>query len=476
MFRIGLALVSTVVLVFTGYAYWTLRDLAGGLTSTDVIGSELSEPDGATDILLVGNDSRTDAQGDPLPEEVLRELRTTDEGGNLTDTMILVRIPNGGGRASAVSFPRDTMVRLTDGFGTHKLTEAYSRAQNDAREDLAAQGVSDERTLDRRSRAAGQRFLIENIERFAGVSIDHYAEVNLLGFYQITKAVGGVDVCLRAPVDDSEFSGAVFPAGPQRIEGADALSFVRQRHNLPRGDLDRVVRQQVFMSGLVRKMLSTGTLANPAKLASLSEAMQDAVILDKGWDLVSFAQQMQGIAARNVEFRTIPLQDNGDGTIDADPREVRRFVDDMLLSPEERQEQARSDPERVNVVVSVFNGSGVASLADRVSEEIAAEGFGAGTVEAVDSVSRTVVAHAPEEASTGALVSNALGGVPVEVDEEVAPGTVAVFLAPGYDGPGNQNFAGEGPMRLDGSASGQEQEAVGSPQNPITANGVPCVN
>ncbi len=469
-------MLSAVILVFTGYAYWTLRDLAGGLTSTDVIGSELSEPDGATDILLVGNDSRTDAQGDPLPAEVLRELRTTDEGGNLTDTMILVRIPNGGGRASAVSFPRDTMVRLTDGFGTHKLTEAYSRAQNETREDLVAQGITDERTLDRRSRASGQRFLIENIERFAGVSIDHYAEVNLLGFYQITKAVGGVDVCLRAPVDDSEFSGAVFPAGPQRIEGADALSFVRQRHNLPRGDLDRVVRQQVFMSGLVRKMLSTGTLANPAKLASLSEAMKDAVILDKGWDLVSFAQQMQGIAARNVEFRTIPLEDNGDGTIEADPREVRQFVDDMLLSPEERREQTRSSPEPEDVAVSVFNGSGVRSLAGRVSDEIADEGFGADTVETVSPEPRTIVVHAPDEEQVGELVSDALGGMPMEADEEVAPGTVAVFLGPGYDGPGNQNFAGEGAMRLDGSAPEQQPETEGSAENPITANGVPCVN
>ncbi|MEU6130921.1 LytR family transcriptional regulator, partial [Saccharopolyspora sp. NPDC047091] len=98
------ALLSVVVLGGSAYAWGAFNGFTGGLSGSDVIGSGFNSPDGATDVLLVGNDSRTDAEGNPLPEDVLKELRTTDdEGGDLTDTMILVRIPNGGQRASAVS-------------------------------------------------------------------------------------------------------------------------------------------------------------------------------------------------------------------------------------------------------------------------------------------------------------------------------------------------------------------------------------
>ncbi|MBZ4341508.1 LCP family protein, partial [Mycobacterium tuberculosis] len=78
-------------------------------------------------------------------------------------------------------------------------------------------------------------------------------------------------VCLNEAVDEP-LSGARFPAGVQTLNGTQALSFVRQRHDLPRGDLDRIVRQQVFMASLVRNVLSAGTLTNPSRLRELSNA------------------------------------------------------------------------------------------------------------------------------------------------------------------------------------------------------------
>ncbi len=476
-----MALLSVIIISTTGYAWGTLRNLNAGLRGSDVISSGLSAPDGATDILLVGNDSRTDAQGNPLPQEVLDKLRATSDGSanDLTDTMILVRIPNGGQRASAVSFPRDTQVDMEQ-FGENKLNSALARAQSAARSRLQAQGVSGDQ-LAKKARAEGQRFLIKTIEQLAGVSIDHYAEVNLLGFYQLTKAVGGVKVCLKEPVDDSEYSGAVFPAGPQVISGADALAFVRQRHGLPRGDLDRIVRQQVFMSSLANKILSAGTLSSPAKLADLMDALKNSIVLDKGWDVVSFAQKMQGIAAGNIKFHTIPVTMTEDG-LTVDPDEVKRFVDNLLLPPGKRQaqqqEQAATEERRSSTTVNVYNATGIGGLAGRVREDLVDAGFGQGvSANAPSMMSRSVVEYAPGEKKAAEQVAKELGGLPLRPDDSVESGSVSVYVGDDYDGPGRQNFGGNKTMRLDGvqKASPASSQQPGSGNQPITAGGVPCV-
>ncbi|MFR9731048.1 LCP family protein [Saccharopolyspora sp. MS10] len=479
-----MALLSVVVLGTTGYAWGTLRNLNNGLSGSDVIGSGLNSPDGATDVLLIGNDSRTDADGNPLPEDVLRTLRTTDdEGGDLTDTMILMRIPNGGQRASAVSFPRDTLVELGNGYGEQKLNSALGRAKSEARHELEAEGVTDSRELELRSKAEGQKFLIKTIEELAGVSIDHYAEVNLLGFHDITTAVGGVDVCLLEDVDDSDYSGAVFEAGPQTIAGADALAFVRQRHGLPRGDLDRVVRQQVFMSGLAGKMLSSGTLSDPTKLSALMEALKKSVVLDQGWDVVDFAQQMSGIAGGDIDFQTIPVElvgESGVEDVEANPREVKQFVDNLLLPPAERQakEQAAkaAEEQRSGTTVSVFNASGETGLASEVLSALSEEGFAQGGSSNADSMPSSLVYHAPGDEAVAQQVADSLGGLPLRESSNLGQGTVEVYVGGDYQGPGAQNFAGRGQIRLDGPRPLPAQQNPNGPEEPITAGGVPCVN
>jgi len=118
----------------------------------------------------------------------------------------------------------------------------------------------------------------------------------------------------------------------QTLTGPDALSFVRQRKNLPRGDLDRITRQQVFMASLARKVLSAGTLTNPAALGQLSAAVQRSVVIDSGWNVVGFAVQLSGLAGGAVRFRTIPVvnpdatTDLGVSVVDVDPDAVRAVV------------------------------------------------------------------------------------------------------------------------------------------------------
>ena len=137
-------------------------------------------------------------------------------------------------------------------MGGHKIKEAYGLAKYYAELKLIKQGVPNPQR-EQLSREAGRTATIQTISQLLGVPIDHFAEVNLVGFYDLATALGGVQVCLNHAVNDSHYSGAIFPAGLQTITGADALKFVRQRHGLPNGDLDRTHRQQAFITGVITK-------------------------------------------------------------------------------------------------------------------------------------------------------------------------------------------------------------------------------
>ncbi|MFR9731619.1 LCP family protein [Saccharopolyspora sp. MS10] len=322
--RVCVALLSAVVLAATGYGWANYGDLPWELSTSSA--TDGATADGATDILLVGLDSRTDAQGRPLPDRVLRELGAGQNPASLTDTLILVHVPENGSRATAFSIPRDTYTTIP-GHGEHKINSAYGRGKAAA---AASLGALDGPERERRAADAGRALVTESVERLTGSQIDHYAEVNLFGFAQLTDAVGGVPVCLRRPAHDP-LSGADFAAGHQRLQGAEALKFVRQRHGLPRGDLDRMVRQQAFLAGLVRTATSGGLLSQPGELRELIEAARASVVLDREWDVLTFAQRMRGIAAGDVEFSTIPIRDAAYDTRDGqavrvDPIEVARAV------------------------------------------------------------------------------------------------------------------------------------------------------
>lgn len=330
------AVVSAVVLTAAGYGWSSYRALAGSLVTSDVLGAPTGGPVRTArtiTALLVGVDSRTDALGNPLPRTLLDELHAgPDEGQLNTDTIILLRLPADPGKpAVAVSFPRDSYVRLAGELGTHKINSAYGRAVVEARRTLSAQGRTGA-DLERAALEAGRRELVATVQQLTGIPIDHYAEVNLAGFVELTDAVGGVPVCLNAPVDDPGYSGAVLPAGPQQLRGGDALAFVRQRHGLPDGDLDRITRQQAYLAGLAHSLLGAGTLTDPGAVARLLEIVTRYVVVDQGWDLDHLVAQLGRLPAATVQFHTIPtvrpdLRTPYDGiAVQIDEAQVRSFV------------------------------------------------------------------------------------------------------------------------------------------------------
>ncbi|MEV6240395.1 LCP family protein [Lentzea sp. NPDC051838] len=333
--RTLVALVAVTTLAFSGY-FWTALRLVQQNTNTTQILEVLenipnSPPaeDGALDILLVGSDSRTDAQGRPLPADVLRKLRTEGTDTVNTDTIIVMRIPRNGGKASAISIPRDTYVPIP-GFREDKINSAYGAVKYLTAERLQAEGVSDQQERERKSDEAGRKALVQVVQDLTGMRIDHYAEINLYGFYLLTEVIGGVRVCLKAGTSDPN-SGANFRAGEQVISGGDALSFVRQR-NMPGGDLGRIQRQQVFMSQAMKQLLSAGTFTDPGRMNGLLDAISKSVVIDEKLDLATLATQAQGLASGNVEFATIPVtnidarNERGQSVVTVDRDAVKAWV------------------------------------------------------------------------------------------------------------------------------------------------------
>jgi LCP family protein required for cell wall assembly len=480
--RTVLVVASALVLLLTGTAWALYRDVTAGISTTDVIAG--GGDGGDLNILLVGVDSRTDAHGRPLPPEVQRMLSSGPDTGVLnSDTIILLHVPEGGGAATAFSIPRDAYVDIP-GYRRDKINAAYPATKARAAERLAAEGV---REPEREAEAAeeGRTALIRTVENLTGQTVDHYAEVNLLGFHNLTTAIGGVDVCLRKAVDDP-LSGAHFAAGPQTISGTDALAFVRQRHGLPEGDLSRIRRQQVFMAAVADKILSSGTLTDPARLAALVGVAQQSLVIDANWDLLGFAQQAAGLAAGNLQFVTIPTN-GGDSNSRGDvvlvePRAVAAFIEQRIAeqaaaaqAAEESAAVAQAVPPpppdliASRYVVEVRNGSELGGMAASVAARLRELGFARGIVDNTAATDTSVVRYTGADGDAAAAVAEQLGGISTEHDEAVAPGHLSVVLGADFD-PAVVPSTDEPPAPPAATSSAPE------PTQPITAAGVPCID
>jgi LCP family protein required for cell wall assembly len=486
--RAVVALLSASALTATGFGWHYYQDLSGGINTTNVIIGGQPHPAGTDqNILLVGVDSRTDAQGNPLSKRVLAELHSGAEEGVLnSDTIILLHVPADGGKVTGISIPRDSYVDIP-GYGKNKINSAYPQATLAAAAKLRNRGL-DEAAVDRESRTAGRTELIKTVEKLTDVKIDHFAEVNLLGFYQLTNAIGGVEVCLKAPTKDFR-SGANFKAGRQVISGGDALAFVRQRHGLPQSDFSRIRRQQVFLAAVAHKILSAGTLTSPSKLQGLIDTAKASVVLDSGWDILGFARQASNLAGGNLEFMTIPTAgadtNSAGDVVLVDPDEVSQFVKQHIGAAPDASATPRpgdTNTEKVSpsdVTVDVRNGTGRSGLAGEVSDKLSDLGYQEGKLDNVDEPSASTVHYPPGHSDAGEQVADLLGGMRTEQDAKVPAGRVRVYLASDFslsDIRSDSSTSGSSGSSSSSSRRGRSTAPPPPPAPPITADGVPCVD
>jgi LCP family protein required for cell wall assembly len=457
------AVLSAALLATSGWGWYLGQVAQATVNRTDAIptsgNEDTSHSGSAMNLLLVGKDNRADLTPDQLAQ---LNAGASDSGGMNTDTMILVHVPADGSSASFVSFPRDSYVQIP-GHGQDKLNAAFSYGYNSA-----GSGASDSQ-----KQSAGAQLLVQTISQLTGLQIDHYAEVDLLGFFQLSNIVGGVQVNLCHAVDDSYYSGAVFPAGVQTISGADALKFVRQRHGLPRGDFDRIIRQQVFIAGVLRNILSSNVLFDLGKQNQLVQAAAKSVTVDQSLNLLQLASQMQSVTATSINFQTIPFV--GDDH-DAQGRYILRLQDANTLhtffahlSADSTTSTATTPtaPQTVapsTVKVAVYNGSGTAGLATKTKTALETAGFVVTSTGNADknTYTKTEIRYAAGDEARANTLAAAIPGATLNQVDNATTGTVQLVVGSDFNG------VGQGVTPTTASTTTGE--------NPRTAADTSCIN
>ncbi|HJQ43423.1 MAG TPA: LCP family protein [Jatrophihabitantaceae bacterium] len=429
------ASISLVVLLGSGIAWVTFKNFNADVPRGEpvpALGAGEHDPDGsAQNILLIGNDTRAGATAAEL-----KALHTGhDKSTANADTMMVLHVPSGNGRPTLVSFPRDSWVTIP-GHGRGKINSAYPDGYNAAKS--AGRG-------EKAAQSAGIVLTIKTIHALTGLYIDHYMQVNLLGFYRISEAIGGVTVCLNAAQNASTdrdafgsgYSGINLPAGVSVIKGVQALAFVRQRHGLPHGDLDRIKRQQYFLKSAFQKMTSGGTLLNPFKLHDMLNAVGSSLLVDPKLDLLSLARQFESLTSGKITFATIP--NNGAQLIYPDGVETsivqvnRSAIPAFVagLDGKGNDAYAKASPAApASVTMDVLNGTDIPRLASRNAAQLRALGVTVNTVDSASATQTTVVEYpAGRESQAKAIVRL----VP-QSHAALTPGVTRVTLVLGADG------------------------------------------
>lgn len=261
-----------------GLALW----LDTSLHRTAVFADYAERPDAGrgTTWLLVGSDSR-----DALTPEQQAELATGGDVGSRTDTIMVVHIPRIGSSApvAMISIPRDSLVEIP-GYGSDKVNAAFSYG--------------------------GPALLAQTVELATGLRFDHYAEVGFGGFATVVDAAGGVTVCPPEPIDDP-LAGINLPAGCQRVDGRQALGYVRTRAT-PRADLDRMAHQRAFLSTLLHRVASPAVWLNPLRWYPLATSATDALTVDDDchiWSLARLGWAIRG----DMVTTTVPIGGSDEG-------------------------------------------------------------------------------------------------------------------------------------------------------------------
>jgi LCP family protein required for cell wall assembly len=477
--RVVVSLMSVAALVVTGMSWWTVRGVVSGFTISQALGFDFprSKP-GSTNILLIGLDSRRDQDGNELPQDLLDELHAgdSDSGGYNTNTLILAHI-NPDNHVTAFSIPRDDYVSVSGipGYSHIKIKEAYGLKKAAAAQKLHDEGTTDQKELERQGREAGRAATISAVRGLTGAAIDYFAEISLAGFYDLTSTLGGVDVCLNQAVED-EYSGADFPAGRQTLNASQALAFVRQRHGLDNGDLDRTHRQQAFLVSVMHKLQDSGTFTDLDKMRGLLSVARKDIVLSRGWNDELF-QRVGAINGTDVEYKTLPVlrYDNVDGqdVNIIDPDAIKTEV--AAAFSDDSSQKSKAKPIST---VDVINAGSTTGLAAAVASALTPRGFTQGDV-------RNSLSWEPKEtgidygAGAAGDAQNLAGILGITASPHPSnaekPGHIRVVLGAEYDMPAGFSELGAKPTTAQSTST--DSEVVGPDSGkPVDGGGVPCVD
>ncbi|GAB2665801.1 hypothetical protein GCM10027169_29910 [Gordonia jinhuaensis] len=455
-------------LVGTGVVWGYLKHTNGQWNNITAVDSSdrnirnIGAQSGDQNYLIVGTDTRSGMNGD------VGAGTTADAGGARSDTVILVNIPASRSRVVAVSFPRDLQIDRPSCQSWNNDTGTYDPTTVVPAETGAK--------LNTAYGFGGPKCAVQVLTKMTGLNINHFIAMDFYGFEQVVNKIGGVRVCSTTPLYDYELGNILSRPGSYTLRGPRALNYVRARtiETEGNGDYGRIKRQQLFLSSMLRSLLSGNVLSNPSKLNGIISTFikyskVDNISTD---NLLDLAQSMQGLQAGRVTFLTIPTAGTTtDGANNEIPRTddinaiFNAIIDDQPLPGEaelkktddstkkkrptpapssapKSTDTASTDQTPVEVTataqssgdvgVRVLNGTGGVGVATGVSNVMSNDGFDVrGVADASELYPSTVVRYGPGQEDAAATVAAMFADATIQPDDNVKSG-VEVIVGKDY--------------------------------------------
>lgn len=511
--RVAAALIAVLALVLTGGAWqWnsSKNNNLNNVAALDLDSRDIVDPNaqfGDENFLIVGTDSRFGQNGE------MGAGTTEDAGGTRSDTVMLVNIPANRERVVAVSFPRDLAITPMECEPWNPETGEYGPLYDEETGTYGPESWYTETKLNSAYAYGGPKCLVKVIQKISGLSINRFMAVDFAGFEKMVDALGGVEVCSPVPLEDYELGMVLPTAGRQIVNGDTALNYVRARQVTTEfnGDYGRIKRQQLFLSSLLRSLISKETFFSLQKLNNVVNTfINDSYVDNIGTkDLVDLGQSLQGVAAGRISFITVPTTGYADEYGNEQPRtdDIRALfsaiINDEPLPGENDQNETTTpvtssetstsetatpttetsapeepstrmvdavtlDPSDVSVHVS--NSTGQTGLGSSTSSAFQQLGF---TVDAPDdyptSLQSTTVMYSPGNEQAAATVASALGIPAVEQTTGLGD-TVQVVLGSDFSSVNAPEAAGSS-ISMEVTRGADTSEPTELPEDLTVTNG-----